>query len=114
MCVCVGGDGGDGGGDDYSLRILVDLHGAVEPLQLFREQLQVGVHVAQLQKHHLAHFVVGGCPGNRERATDYYVQSCFRVFLPESGRQREREREREGERKRERFISGYSGYSSWI
>lgn len=41
---------------------LVDLHVAVELLQLLFKQLQVGVDEAELQSHCLLHLVVGGCP----------------------------------------------------
>ena len=43
---------------------LVDLHVAVELLQLLFEQLQVGVDEAELQSDRLLHLVVGSCPAD--------------------------------------------------
>lgn len=40
--------------------VLVDIHAAVELLQLLLQQLQVGVDVAQLQGNRLLHLVVTG------------------------------------------------------
>lgn len=43
---------------------LVDLHVAVEFLQLLLQQLQVGVDKAELQSHRLLHLVVGRGPAS--------------------------------------------------
>ena len=46
----------------YLLDVLVHLHRAVEALQLFHEELQVGVDEAELQQHTLTHLIVAARP----------------------------------------------------
>lgn len=43
---------------------LVDLHVAVEFLQLLLQQLQVGVNKAELQSNRLLHLVISGGPAS--------------------------------------------------
>ena len=43
---------------------LIELNGAVELCELLLQQLQVGVHEAQLQRHRLLHLLVCRSPAN--------------------------------------------------
>lgn len=58
----------------HSLGVLVDVHGAVESLQLSHQQLQVGVDVAQLQQDHLLDLVVRCGPARTKKHKKRYAR----------------------------------------